>query len=316
VQAKQAGEARFMLDYPMGGMAWRAEYRATLAADKDCSLSLDGAALVNNRSGVTFDNARLTLVAGEPERVRSPITPFRDFGYAVAADAAASPAGNAPTRRTSGEYHAYDLPGATRIGDRAVERVPLFTPRPAVDCERAYTTTAGNVDWMPPVPQTNAAQHGPTGPQPVMATVSFDNSKEAGLGQPLPAGRVRVFDGNDFLGESSLDHTPSGNEVRLEVGKAFDLTANREATDFRLDRAGRTITESFAITLRNAKSGDATVRVIEPLQRWSDWDIVASSLTPAKKDAQTVEFEVPVSAEGETRLTYTVRYRWPQDMTP
>src|SRR3970040_1802271 len=66
VAAKTAGPAEFLLSYPMGGMAWRAEYLATLAKGADCRLTLDGAALVANRSGWTFAQAILTLVAGAP----------------------------------------------------------------------------------------------------------------------------------------------------------------------------------------------------------------------------------------------------------
>jgi hypothetical protein len=102
----------------------------------------------------------------------------------------------------------------------------------------------------------------------------------------------------------------------MEVGTAFDLTAERERAGFNVDRAGRTMTESFRITLRNAREADATVTVIEPMGRWTDWEITASSVEGTKRDAQHAEFDVPVPAGGETVLTYTVSYRWPRGMTP
>src|SRR5690606_25588370 len=182
--------------------------------------------------------------------------------------------------------------------------------------ELAYGVDADPPDWQPPRPLIAPDQRGSTGELPVTAAVSVQNTKEAGLGQPLPAGRVRVYDGADFLGESQLGHTPAGAEIRLEVGTVFDLTAEREATDLRVDRSGRTITESFAVTLKNAKDTDVEIRVVEPLPRWSDWEVTASSVPSKKKDARHVEFNVPVAADGETRLTYTVRYRWPEGVTP
>ena len=316
VEAEKAGNAAFALSYPMGGMAWRAEYRATIADGDDCRLALDGAALVVNRSGVGFNDARLTLVAGEPERART----VTGGSYAYAADLKAAaprpPSPPSPATRRSGEYHAYELPAANRIGNGAVERLPLFAPRPAVECRRTYVVDGGVPDWIPPVPQLAAGYRGRTGKQPVTATVSFDNSAEAGLGQPLPAGRVRVFDGADFLGESTLDHTPEGREVRLQVGTAFDLGAEREATALDVDRNGRRVTESFEIVLSNAGDDEATIRVIEPMLRWTDWEIVASSQPVAEKDARAAEFEVPVPARGEARLSYTVRYRWPEGLRP
>ena len=315
VNAASAGDADFTLHYPMGGMAWRAEYTATIANGDGCAMSLDGAALVANRSGVTFADARVTLVAGEPARVRRdrPEMYARAAAAPMAMDAAA---GNMPTQRRSAEYHAYELPRAVRISQGATERIPLFPSRSNVACERAYVVEADAQDWQPPQPMLDPGFRGATGTLPVSVAVSLDNTKDAGLGQPLPAGRVRVFEGADFLGESRLDHIASGGEVRVEVGEAFDLSAERENTAFDVDRSGRTITESFALTLRNAKAADATVRVVEPLPRWSDWEIVESSVPGERKDARHAVVEVPVPAGGESRLTYTVRYRGARDVAP
>ncbi|MFC7300470.1 DUF4139 domain-containing protein [Cognatiluteimonas weifangensis] len=312
VQAQRAGDARFTLSYPTGGLAWRAEYLAVLAPGSECRLSLDGAALVANRSGIGFPDAALTLVAGVPNRVRgeSPVM------FETAADARTMAAPPLPQPRTSGEYHAYPIPARTTLADGAIERVPLFARLPAVACARAYETAPRTNVWQPPQPLLDPGYNDETGPQPVQATVSFANTKAAGLGRPLPAGRVRVFDGADFLGESQLAHTPEGADIHLEVGSAFDLTATRARRAFNVDRAGRSMTEAFAVTVGNARQTDATVTVVEPLPRWSDWDIVASSVPAKRRDAQRVEFALPVAAGGKTVLTYTVRYRWPQGVTP
>ena len=315
VQAQRGGDASFALSYPTGGLAWRAEYLAMLAPGADCRLSLNGAALVANRSGVWFQGAALTLVAGEPNRVRgvAPPMPMQRESYAAADMAQAAPM---PQPRVSGEYYAYPIPAKTTLADGAIERVPLFARLPAVKCERAYETAPQVDAWLPPQPLVDPGYNNETGPQPVKATVSFANTKASGLGRPLPAGRVRVFDGKDFLGEAQLAHTPKGSDLHLEVGTAFDLAAERTRKAFNVDRAGRNMTESFAVTLGNAKKTDATVTVVEPLPRWSDWEIVASSVPANKRDAQHAEFEVPVPAGGEAVLTYTVRYRWPEGMKP
>ncbi|MFC3814066.1 DUF4139 domain-containing protein [Lysobacter sp. GCM10012299] len=316
VTAPRAGDAQFQLTYPMGGLAWRAEYLATLAKGDGCQLALDGAALIANRSGVTFDDAVVSLVAGEPNVDRIQATGSRMMVTRDRMEMAAPAPPPAPTVRDSGEYHAYDLPGRVRLAHGSNERVPLFAPRPSIACERAYVVEADGGDWVPPQPVIEPSYRGATGVLPVTTTVTIRNSKEAGLGQPLPAGRVRAFVDGDFLGESMLPHTATGEEIRLQVGKAFDLRAKREAKDFRLDRAGRTITETFELTLTNGKKTAATIRVIEPLPRWSDWQLVASSVPGKKKDAQHAQFDVPVPAEGESTLTYTVRYRWNKDVTP
>lgn len=219
-----------------------------------------------------------------------------------------------PVQRRSGEYHAYDMPGRTDLADGAIERVALFAPVPAVACGRSHETRPAMSIWEPPRPIIEPGYNGSTGQQPVAAVVEFENTRASGLGRPLPEGRVRVFDGDAFLGESALSHTPEGADIRLEVGTAFDLTATRTRTQFNLDRAGRNMTEVFEVTLANATDEAATIKVVEPMPRWSDWDIMSSSVPARQRDAQHAEFQVEVPAKGETVLTYTVRYRWPAGM--
>ena len=221
-----------------------------------------------------------------------------------------------PVQRRSGEYHAYDMPGRTDLATGAIERVALFAPVPAVTCARSYETQPAVSTWLPPRPLVEPGFNDSTGPQPVSAVVEFENTEAAGLGRPLPEGRVRMFDGDEFLGESSLAHTPVGADIRMEVGTAFDLTAERGRMRFDVDRAARTMTESFQVTLANAGDEDATITVVEPMSRWSDWTITDSSVPATKRDAQHAEFAVAVPAGGETVLQYTVRYRWPAGVRP
>jgi hypothetical protein len=96
----------------------------------------------------------------------------------------------------------------------------------------------------------------------------------------------------------------------LPIGTAFDLQAKRTRVSYSLDRAGRTLTETVRIDLNNAKKQAANIRVLERLPRWSEWQLESSSVPFEKRDAQTVSFDVPMAAESEGVLTYTVRYRW------
>ena len=311
--ADRSGRSQSGLDYSTAGLAWRAEYRVDARGQgNDCKMSLDGAAMVVNRSGADFDNVMLTLVAGEPNRAPSagPQVMMAKAERNMAADAAA-----APQAQASGEYQAYKLPGAGSLPQGSVQRLPLVDKADGISCERRYETSSQTGDWRPPYPiidENFAAGDGQA--QPVMATLRFNNSKAAGLGVPLPAGRVRMFDGKDLLGEATIGHTPANQDVALVIGNVFDLTAERTREDFQLDRAGRTLTERVTLKLKNAKSGAATVRVSERLGRWTDWEMVSSTVPFQKRNAQTVSFDVPVPAGGEAKLSYTVRYRWAVDV--
>ena len=310
IRAARAGRQDFELGYSTAGLAWRAEYQAELSGGtKACRMSLEGAAMVVNRSGADFNGVALTLVAGEPNRVAS-------AGPAMAKDmmmmrAEAAPA---PSPQASGEYHAYRLPGSSSLPQGSVQRLPLVDRAQGVTCERRYETRAEFGDWRPPQPMIDANFNSPSGEQPVVASLRFRNAAQDGLGIPLPAGRVRVFDGGDLLGEANLGHTPANAEVSLALGTVFDLSAERTRESFRVDRAGREMEERISVLVRNAKAEAATVRVVEPLPRWSDWDIVSSTVPAVRKDAQSATFDLAVPAGGEARITYTVRYRWASDV--
>jgi hypothetical protein len=216
----------------------------------------------------------------------------------------------------SGEYQSYRLPLPGSLPQGAVQRLPLVDKAQGIACERRYETSWQQNDWRPPYPMIdeNFNGAGDGQPQAVIATLRFRNGKGEGLGIPLPAGRVRMFDGKDFLGEAQLGHTAANEDVALAIGNVFDLKAERKREDFQLDRAGRTMSERISITLKNAKPEAVTVRVTERLGRWTDWEITSSTVPANKRNSQTASFEVPVPAGGEATLTYTVRYRWAADV--
>ena len=311
IQAVRAGRQDFEFGYATAGLAWRAEYQADLSGgSKACRMDLEGAAMVVNRSGADFNGVALTLVAGEPNRVASagPEMMAKDM---MMVRAQAAPA---PSPQASGEYHAYRVPGTSALPQGSVQRLPLVDRAQGIACERRYETRAESGDWRPPQPMIDANFNSPAGEQPVIASLRFKNASQGGLGVPLPAGRVRVFDTGELLGEASIGHTPANAEVSLALGTVFDLTAERTREAFSVDRAGRQMEERISVLVKNAKPESASVRVVEPLPRWSDWEIVSSTVPAARKDAQSASFDLAVPAGGEARITYTVRYRWAPDV--
>jgi hypothetical protein len=113
-----------------------------------------------------------------------------------------------------------------------------------------------------------------------------------------------------FTGENTIDHTPKDEMVRVYTGNAFDLTGDRTRSDFKSRDQFRTITETYKVTLKNAKDTAAPVRVVEHLYRTANWEIAKNSDDFVKKDSQTIEFNVDVPAHGEKDVSYTVTYTW------
>ena len=148
--------------------------------------------------------------------------------------------------------------------------------------------------------------------------LEFNTGEESGLAADLPAGRMRVYqedvDGAGLLiGENRIDHTPEGEDVQILLGKAFDLVGERKQTNYRTDSRD-VAQETFEIRLRNRKDDEPVeIRIPERLYRWSEWEIVESSLPFEKLDSSTIEFRVDVEPSEETVLTYTVQYTFPSN---
>ena len=315
VDAASEREAR--LDYATAGLAWRAEYRAVLrGSGASCRMALEGHAMVANRSGVDFNDVALDLVAGEPNRRVDAIQMSGTMVRAAAAPMEAKMMADegTPSVSASGENHRYTLPRTGDLPDGSLQRLLLIRPAAGVPCERRLVAVRNDGDWMPDRPMIHR-ELGGDGQVPVRSRLVFKNDRAAGLGVPLPAGRLRAFDGTELLGEAELGHTAAGREVDLDLGGAFDVTAERRTVDFQLDRSGRTMTETIEWTLRNAKPAEATVRLGDRLPRWTDWQLVEGGERFRKKDAQRIEADVRIPAGGETVLRYSVRYRWAADIT-
>jgi hypothetical protein len=272
------GEQQVWLSYLTHGLSWEASYTAVLNENR---MALEGLVSIANSSGLSFKDARLRLVAGEPHRV------VERLGYAKAAMAEAAPPGPQFAEETAFEYHLYTLARPATIEDGRTKQL-AFISAPDVRIERRYIYEGQIQDG-------------------ILAKVDFLNSKLNGLGQPLPAGTVRFYQDGLFIGEDRISHTPVDEQVSLTVGRAFDLVGERTQVEHRRV-AERKYRDTFLITLKNHKEQDVTVEVIEHLQ--GDWTVLQSSPSYRKVDASTIAFEVPVNAGGEAQVSYTVEYQF------
>ena len=135
---------------------------------------------------------------------------------------------------------------------------------------------------------------------------------QTGLGMPLPAGTVRVYQadskgGTQFVGEDQIEHTPKDENVRIYTGQAFDVVCERKQLDYK-KIASNQFELQLQVTLRNHKDGPVTVEVREPIG--GDWEILDSNFKWTKLDSSTVGFEIPVDKDGTSTLTYKVRVKW------
>ncbi|MEO7092122.1 MAG: DUF4139 domain-containing protein, partial [Polyangiales bacterium] len=110
-----------------------------------------------------------------------------------------------------------------------------------------------------------------------------------------------------FIGEDAIDHTPRDEKIRVKMGEAFDVVADRKQTDWK--PIGKCVTESaFEISIRNHKDVAEEIELVEPAG--GDWEILSSTLPATKVDQSTFTFKPKVAAKSETKVKYRVRVRW------
>jgi hypothetical protein len=287
--------------YLASNLSWNADYVLTVARD-DRNADLDGWVTVVNNSGTAFHNARLQLVAGELNRVQPPAP----IGGIVARDMAMSKAAAAQFQQeTFSEYHLYSLGRKTSVEDKETKQISLLQGS-GVPVEKILMVNGQSYYYH------NQQTPGAPLKDPVMVYYKFRNEEKNGLGIPLPAGNVRVYQKDSkggilFAGEDRIDHTPKDEDVNIHIGNAFDVVAEHKQTDYkRIDT--HTWEMEFEVTLRNHKDTPVTVQVNEPIG--GDWEMLSSTYKYKKTAAFAAQFIVPVAKGGTSVLKYRIRARW------
>jgi len=278
-------------------LSWNADYVLTVARD-DASADLDGWVTVTNGSGTQFRNAALQLVAGNVNRVRQVLGKMADMAL-ERRELAAAPA---MAQESFSDYHLYTLGRKTSINNNQTKQVSMLggtsfpvRKRYVVDGQAFY--------------YRNAQHPGSPLKDDVQVFYQFANDAKSGLGMPMPAGVVRVYQadsrgGTQFVGEDRIDHTPKDEALNLKIGTAFDLVAERKQVDF--EKIGSNVYElEFEVAVRNHKAQPVTVEVNEPIG--GTWRMINSTHPHTKTDAWAAQFNVPVAADGNATLRYRVR---------
>ena len=286
--------------YLASNLSWNSDYVLTIARD-DKAADLDGWVTLANNSGTAFHNARLQLVAGDLNRLpvgRNDVMEMRTMTKAV-------PAAPNFQQESFSEYHLYSLSRRTSVEDKETKQISLLQGS-GVPVEKVFVVNGQNSYYH------NQYNPGSSQKDPVMVFYKFKNEEKAGLGMPLPAGNLRVYQKDSkggvlFIGEDRIDHTPKDETVTVHIGNAFDVIAERKQTDYK--RIDTHVWEmEFEITLRNHKESPITVEVNEPIG--GDWEMLSSSYKFTKTAAWAAQFKVPVDKNGTSVLKYRIRARW------
>jgi hypothetical protein len=292
------GQHRVEASYLATRLSWNADYVLTVTRD-DKLADIDGWVTLINGSGTAFKNASLQLVAGELNRVRQMFD--RMEADAMQERAAARPA-SAMVQEAFSDYHLYTLDRKTTINNNQTKQVSMLGANgfPVV---KRYVVNGQNFYYR------NVQQPGAPIKDVVQVFYQFKNEQRAGLGMPMPAGTVRVYQsdsrgGVQFVGEDRITHTPKDETLKLKIGNAFDVVAERKQVDFQ-KIAPNVYEVEYEVVVRNHKTTPINVEINEPIG--GTWRILRATHQWTKTDAWAAQFNVPAAADGETRVNYRVR---------
>lgn len=325
IYSQDAAKLDAELAYVTDNMSWQADYTVIAPEDSD-DLDLVGLVTITNRSGKTFEHAKIKLMAGQvnkkPDEDNKSVERVVITGSNIPQPFDGPPAVKV---KSFDEYHLYSLPLPTTLHDQETKQIE-FTRAAHVPGSRVYVYDGFKPDEARTYDTAmesirGEASYGTGMTDKVHVLREFQNTAANGLGIALPKGRLRFYRRDDdgqleFTGENNIDHTPSDETLRLYSGDAFDLVGSRRRVDFKYDEEGKHADETFEIKLRNHKKEAVEVRVVEHLYRWTNWNLVKPLPAWNKLDTQTMETRVGLKPGEEKTLGYTVHYSWASDNKP
>ncbi len=284
--------------YLTSGINWKADY-VTVLNKSDTLSDLTGWVTIDNRSGATYQNALLKLVAGDIHRVQGEMR--MDYARPMAAAKEASPQFK---EESFFEYHLYTLDRRTTIKDNQTKQMSLL------DANQVPVKKLFIFSGHPQYYYSRYDQR--TNKQKVGVFLELENTRKNNLGMPLPKGTIRVYkedkDGSlQFVGEDRIDHTPKDEKFKIKIGEAFDVVAEKIQTEYK--HLGYNLYEvAFEVSLRNHKKEDIKVLVEEPIP--GDWEMLSNTHSFEKLQANLIRFEVPVAKDKEMKVKYRIRFKY------
>jgi hypothetical protein len=302
LQNRTGRSQRVEASYLTGGMTWKADYVVVLNA-KDTGGDLSGWVTIDNKSGATYADAALKLVAGDIHRAATR-KEMRDALEIAARKAEAPQAARQFQQESFFEYHLYSLDGRTTIKHNQVKQISLMSVNEIPIKKELHYYGASQYYRGPlgtPVPN-----------QKIGVFLEIANKEQHRLGMPLPKGTIRVYkaasDGSlQFIGEDIIDHTPKNEKVKIKMGEAFDVVGERTQRDWK-KIAWNVYETEWDVQIRNHKKEDVQVTIIEPVP--GDWEVIKTSHPYEKAEAHTLKYVVTVPKDDKVTVTYRVRMRW------
>ena len=301
-----AEDKEIELAYLTQGLSWKADYIAEIISDNE--LNLNGLVTLNNNSGTDYNNAHIQLIAGDVNHEVMQPKLMRTANAVASLSFGLSDGISEPAQERISDYHMYTLPKITTITNKQVKQVNLMN-RENVKFEKKYKFTS---------PLSLSLHYSSSSFEKESPQVVFKmlNEKSSGLGEPIPAGIVRLYkkdsSGNlQFIGEDNINHTPTDEEIELDTGNAFDITIDGKITSSK-KISNNVYTHNAEITFKNSSNKPVEVDFTQNFN--FKHELIAESNTSNLKNANRRIWKINIAPNTESTLTFGVKVSEPNNI--
>ncbi len=313
VDSKSSGPANLGVSYLTEGISWHADYTLTLPSGSATTGDLEAWASVTNQTGTDYPDATLKFVAGAPNRAAVSTLDGESKAKAPALyglnerrmrGAMGGAAGFSGEPEAMGELYAYPYEAKATIRQDQINRVRMMQAD-GMTVKRWYAIA---------LPYAGRDGFGANPEQRIKATMglNFKNNEASKLGQPLPAGGVRVFEPGangqpQYIGAATIGDTPKDADVSLTLTNVFDIYAQGKVV--KSEKVGkRKLRKSFEITVHNEKKADSEVRLTQSL--YEPYVVEGETVKSVKLNGYLRQWTVHVPAGGTTVLKVTMLFSY------
>ena len=272
------------IDYLINQITWKSNYILNLDADE---ASLVGWISIDNRSGKSFTNTNLHVLAGDLNRAKQAQPNYRVMkSMAVAAYDSTE-----VSHQAHEGYHFYSIPFKVTLQNNETTQVKFISEN-SIPIKRTYTSTMRNPMYL-----QGQVKHDVT-----QSIVIKD------LDVALPKGVVRTYsslaDTNILLGESNIKHTPKKTDISLKLGKNFDVKVKEKLLNH--DKGNWNTDVDVEYTVKNSSDEAKQIKLFVPFNK-RDGSEVKSDEQHTFTKGNIVTFIVDVQAQSSKE--FKVYYR-------
>jgi len=246
IQTNRTLNTDLEIDYLINKISWKSDYILNLS---DNTAHLNGWISIDNRSGKSFQDTRLNVLAGDINLERTQVYRSNKVYASPMADS------EQIIEQSHEGYHLYSVPTKVNLLNNEKTQIK-FIDKSDIEIQRRYSAYLSNPHYVHGENKNDVTQY-------------IDIS---GLDIALPKGVVRIYskldEQNILLAQTRLKHTPKNEPIQLKVGTNFDLKVKQTLVEKDDDKYRNNTTIQYTIT--NSSAEIKTVELLVPFNAHKD----------------------------------------------